>query len=155
MCSSDLVFKKNVYLDNIIDNELNPDKNWQGLKFENDFEIGNISGLSNIGGVDEIITIDQTTKVNDIKLNYENLYKKLLNKLYWNNNKTNDKIHYDKYNKSTLFFQNIANFNKSKISNLSLIGSTKTLQIIQKILNQSGHVESINLTLIDEVKKQF
>jgi hypothetical protein len=47
-----VTFKDNVYLDNIIDNELNTDKNWQGLKFDNStFGITSLSGLSNIGGV--------------------------------------------------------------------------------------------------------
>ena len=74
-----VTFKENVYLDNIIDNELNPDKNLQGLKFDsNTFGITGISGISSIGGRDEVIAIDGQYSPKQIKkLTFRNqLYNK-------------------------------------------------------------------------------
>jgi hypothetical protein len=75
-------FKDNVYLDNILDNELNSDKNWQGLKFDsNTFGITSLSGLSNIGGVEEMISINGQYNPRSTKKTYKNKLQELIVKI--------------------------------------------------------------------------
>ncbi len=77
-----IAFKDNVYLDNIIDNELNPDKNWQGLRFDSKtFGISSVSGLSNFGGQDEMVSISGQFNTDTLKNAYANKYKEMIVKL--------------------------------------------------------------------------
>ncbi|MGL4757868.1 MAG: hypothetical protein ACRCXZ_00895 [Patescibacteria group bacterium] len=160
-------FKESVNLENIIDNELNPDKNWQGMKFNDDFRITGLSGLSNFGGQKELVSINGQYSVRSAKRSYLNKYKDLIIKLddiknngskVENITDENQKIlntETSKMNGWELKRQRYWNWSSSEILNLSLIGSKNTLETIKEILNKSGHTNSIELTLTSVIQKEI
>lgn len=162
-----VTFKDNVYLDNIIDNELNPDKNWQGLKFDsNTFGITSISGLSNIGGQDEMISINEQFNTRTIKKNYNDKLQELIVKIddIKNNGSTIENLsdegkkevkeELDKMNGFDLKRQRYWNWSQSKILSISLVGNTNTLNSIKTILEKSGHAKELVLMNNKELKKE-
>ena len=155
-------FKENVYLDNIIDNELNPDKNWQGLKFDNNtFGISSLSGLSNIGGIDEMISINGQYSTRTIKRSYKDKLQELITKIddIKNNNQSTSneevKKEISKMNSWEVKKQRYFNYSQSKILNISLVGNTDTLTTIKTILDRSGHVKTIELIVSSEFKQKI
>jgi hypothetical protein len=155
-----VTFNDNVYLDNIIDNELNSDKNWQGLKFDNStFGITSLSGLSNIGGVEEMVSINGQYSTRSIKKSYKNKLQELIVKIddIKNNNQTNEnekvKSELSKMNSWEVKKQRFVNWSQSKIVGLSIIGNQDTLKILQEILQLSGHSKNLLLTNIGEFIK--
>ena len=159
-------FKENVYLDNIIDNELNPDKNWQGLKFDNNtFGISSLSGLSNIGGIDEMISINGQYSTRTIKRSYKDKLQELITKIddiknnnqSANNKEINEEVKKEisKMNSWEVKKQRYFNYSQSKILNISLVGNTDTLTTIKTILDRSGHVKTIELIVSSEFKQKI
>jgi hypothetical protein len=166
-----VTFKDNVYLDNIIDNELNSDKNWQGLKFDNStFGITSLSGLSNIGGVEEMVSINGQYSTRSIKKSYKDKLQELIIKIDdLKNNKSflgeaganategvNAAITTElaKMNNWEVKKQRYINWSQSKILSISLIGNTNTLDIIKEILVKSGHVKTIEILIVENLKKE-
>ena len=155
-------FKDNVYLDNIIDNELNSNKNWQGLKFDsNTFGISSLSGLSNIGGIDEMISINGQYSTRTIKRSYKSKLQELITKIddIKNNNQSTSneevKKEISKMNSWEVKKQRYFNYSQSKILNISLVGNTDTLTTIKTILDRSGHVKTIELIISSEFKQKI
>jgi hypothetical protein len=147
-----VTFKDNVYLDNIIDNELNSDKNWQGLKFDNStFGVTSLSGLSNIGGVEEMVSINGQYSTRSIKKSYKDKLQELIVKIddIKNNNQPSEnetiKTELAKMNNWEVKKQRYVNWSQSKILSISLVGNSNTLDIIKEILDKSGHVKISNI----------
>jgi hypothetical protein len=155
-------FKDNVYLDNIVDNELNSDKNWQGLKFDsNTFGISSISGLSNIGGIDEMVSINGQFSTRTIKRSYKDKLQELLSKIddIKNNNQgtSNEKINKElsKMNSSEVKKQRYFNWSQSKILNIFIVGNTDTLTTIKTILVKSGHTKTQELIISSDLQAKL
>jgi hypothetical protein len=166
-----VTFKDNTYLDNIIDNELNSDKNWQGLKFDNNYGITSLSGLSNIGGVDEMVTINGQYSNRSVKRAYKNKLQELIIKIDdIKNNKsfqgeagakategvsTNIDSELAKMNGWEVKRQRYYNWSQSKILNISLVGNSDTLNTIRSILMLSGHTKLIEFTIVTELQSKI
>jgi hypothetical protein len=167
-----VTFKDNVYLDNIIDNELNSDKNWQGLKFDSKaFGITSLSGLSSIGGIEEMVTVHGQYSAKSIKKSYKDKLQELIVKIDdIKNNKSflgeaganategaNAAITSEltKMNGWEIKKQRYFNWSQSKILNISLVGGIDTLNTIKSILVLSGHTEQLEFTNINELQTKF
>jgi hypothetical protein len=167
-----VTFKDNVYLDNIIDNELNNDKNWQGLKFDNStFGITSLSGLSSIGGIEEMVSINGQYSTKTLKKSYKDKLQELIVKIDdLKNNKSllgeagenrtegvNAAITTElaKMNKWELKKQRLFNFSQSKILNISITGNTDTLNTLRTILMQSGHTKLVEYTISTELQAKL
>lgn len=155
-------FKDNVYLDNIIDNELNPDKNWQGLTFDKTkFGITGLSGLSNIGGVEELVSINGQFNQRSIKREYNSKLKELITKIddIKNNNQPTDneivKKELSKMNGIEVKRQRYWDWSQAKILQLSLVGNNETLSTLKNILEKSGHIKSIVFNDINKIYYDF
>ncbi|MGL4758822.1 MAG: hypothetical protein ACRCXZ_05775 [Patescibacteria group bacterium] len=160
-------FKEGVYLDNIIDNELNPDKNWQGMKFDNNFRIIGLSGVSDFGGQEEMVSINGHYTNKSIKRAYLNKYKDLLIKLddIKNNgseitglsevNKHDLTNETKKMNSWQLKKQRYWNWHQSKILDLKIVGGVKTLLTIKEILTKSNHTKFIDFNEINVFKNSI
>jgi hypothetical protein len=158
-----VTFKDNVYLDNIIDNELNSDKNWQGLTFDNsNFGITSLSGLSNIGGVEEMVSINGQYSTKTLKKSYKDKLQELIVKIDdIKNNKsflgeagadTTERVNaaittgLAKMNNWEVKKQRYYNWSQSKILNISLLGNSDALITLESILLKSGHTKSVEYT---------
>lgn len=154
-------FKDDIYLDNIIDNELNPDKNWQGITFDrNTFGITGLSGLSNIGGVEELVSINGQFRPKAIKKEYNTKLQELISKIddIKNNNHVNDneivKNELSKMSGWEVKKQRYLNWTQSKVLQLSIVGNYNTINTLKTILDKSGHVKQLDLSIIENLKKE-
>jgi hypothetical protein len=164
-------FKDNVYLDNILDNELNSEKNWSGINFKNNsYGITNLSGLSTIGGQNEMITISGQYNPRQVKKAYTLKNQELITKiddLKNNGSKIEDLDKLSKEDKESLSKeinkmnglevkrQRYLNWESSKILGLSLVGNTDTLTSIKTILDNSGHTKVNELLITEDLKTQI
>ncbi len=163
-----VTFNDNVYLDNIIDNELNPEKNWQGLTFDsNTYGITSISGISNIGGMDEMVSINGKLSSKTVKKEYNNKLQELITRIddIKNNGSKLDNPELSDEDKSKVTKelskmkgwevkkQRYWNWSQSKIFSISVVGNTNTLATLKTILEKSGHCKNIDLITFNEIKK--
>lgn len=160
-----ITFKDGVYLDNIIENELNPNKNWQGMKFDDDFGITNLSGISNIGGIEEKISVLTQSKINNIKKIYKSKLRKTIQQvdsiLESNENLENkDNIinndlrsELNKMSRTEVKNQIQYNWSQSKILSIGIVGKTKTLKTIRNILEKSEHTYRMSYIEAEELNK--
>jgi hypothetical protein len=157
--------KDNIYLDNIIDNELPKDRATQDR-----YIVTSLSGLTTVGNQDQLITISGEYKRSTVKREYKKAVSSYLAKLdaikqagtdnlvVANNNGTNTTQPLDQESK-TLLNNQLKDISKSDISKARwdyLWGDAKVLTVtingyldtvtkIRDILNKTGHVKSLEL----------
>jgi hypothetical protein len=163
-----VVFKDNIHLDNIVENELHSIKNNQGYEIDNKtFVINSMSGLSNIAGTEQRISIQGNNSTNTLVDKYHDKLSEVITKLddLKNNNSKIDNLSEEdrtkldhqlsKMNPIELKAQRYWNWGDDKVLSMSIIGNTETLYDIKGILEDSGHTTNVTITETAVIQKQI
>jgi hypothetical protein len=163
-----VVFKDDTHLDNIIENELNSIKNNQGYELDSKtFVINSLSGLSNIAGTQQKISIQGNYSTITLKQEYKNKLSEVITKLddlINNNSKIENLTQEDRtkldhqlsrMNPIELKAQRFWNWGDDKVLSIGIIGNTETLYDLKEILEDSGHVKNFTITETATIQKQI